>query len=268
MDIATLLGLFIGVTVVTLAIMTGSDLSIFLNLPGFLIVCGGTFAATLIKFPLSGVFVAFFVGAKAAFVNEKESPREIVDLTMRLVKRARKVGLIGLEKVNVKNSFFRKGLQLCADGRDGDVIRKMMTREMEMAIQRQEVGERVFRAIGESAPAFGMVGTLVGLVQMLSTMSDPTSIGRAMAIALLTTLYGVLIAQLIALPISDKLEAKNEIERGNKVLIIEALVQIQERNNPTAVLDILEAYLPEKQRNRREGEMPGGGAQMRRRATD
>jgi chemotaxis protein MotA len=144
----------------------------------------------------------------------------------------------------------------------------MMTREMEMAIQRQEVGERVFRAIGESAPAFGMVGTLVGLVQMLSTMSDPTSIGRAMAIALLTTLYGVLIAQLIALPISDKLEAKNEIERGNKVLIIEALVQIQERNNPTAVLDILEAYLPEKQRNRREGERPGGGAQMRRRATD
>jgi chemotaxis protein MotA len=89
-----------------------------------------------------------------------------------------------------------------------------------------------------------------------------------MAIALLTTLYGVLIAQLIALPISDKLEAKNEIERGNKVLIIEALVQIQERNNPTAVLDILEAYLPEKQRNRREGERPGGGAQMRRRATD
>lgn len=253
MDIATLLGLFIGVTVVTLAIMTGSELSIFLNLPGFLIVCGGTFAATLIKFPLSGVFVAFFVGARAAFVNEEESPLEIVDLTMRLVKLARKVGLIGLEKAKVKNSFFRKGLQLCADGLDGDVIRKMMTREMEMAIQRQEVGEQVFRGIGESAPAFGMVGTLVGLVQMLSTMSDPTAIGRGMAVALLTTLYGVLMAQLIALPISDKLEAKNEIERGNKVLIIEALMQIQARNNPTAVLDILEAYLPEKQRNRNDG---------------
>ena len=281
MDIATLLGLVIGVLVVTLAIMTGSELSIFLNLPGFLIVCGGTFAATLIKFPIAGVFVAFFVGTKAAFVNEKESPREIVDLTMRLVKRARKVGLLGLEKVRVRNTFFRKGVQLCVDGREADVIRKMMTREMELAIQRQEVGERVFRAIGESAPAFGMVGTLVGLVQMLSSMSDPTSIGRAMAIALLTTLYGVLIAQLIALPISDKLEAKNEIERGNRVLIIEAIVQIHERNNPTAVLDILEAYLPEKQRNRREGDPkpgpsmgrratdnPGGNRQMRRRATD
>ena len=267
MDIATLLGLFIGVSVVTLAIMTGSSLEIFLNLPGILIVLGGTFAATLIKFPISGVFVAFFVGIKAAFVNEHESPGEIINLTMRLVKRARKVGLLGLEKVKVKNTFFRKGVELCVDGRDVDFIRKMMTREMDLAIQRQEVGERVFRAIGESAPAFGMVGTLVGLVQMLSSMSDPTSIGRAMAVALLTTLYGVLIAQLIALPISDKLEAKNEIERANRVLIIEAIVQIHDRNNPAAVLDILEAYLPEKQRNRRSDD-PKPGENMGRRGTD
>ena len=267
MDIATLLGLIIGVTVVTLAIMTGSDLWIFLNLPGFLIVIGGTFAATLIKFPISGVFVAFFVGVKAAFVNENETPREIIDLTMRLVKRARKAGLIGLEKIRVGNSFFRKGVQLCADGRDVDFIRKTMTREMELAIQRQEVGERVFRAIGDSAPAFGMVGTLVGLVQMLSSMSDPTTIGPAMAVALLTTLYGALIAYLIALPIADKLEAKNALERANKVLIIESIVQIHERNNPTAVFDILEAYLPEKQRQRRASD-PKAGPQLGRRATD
>ena len=267
MDIATLLGLIIGVTVVTLAIMTGSDLWIFLNLPGFLIVLGGTFAATLIKFPISGVFVAFFVGIKAAFVNENETPREIIDLTMRLVKRARKAGLIGLEKIRVGNSFFRKGVQLCADGRDVDFIRKTMTREKELAIQRQEVGERVFRAIGDSAPAFGMVGTLVGLVQMLSNMSDPTTIGPAMAVALLTTLYGALIAYLIALPIADKLEAKNSLERANKVLIIESIVQIHERNNPTAVLDILEAYLPEKQRQRRASE-PKTGPQLGRRTTD
>ena len=110
MDIATLLGLVIGVTVVMLAIMTGSELSIFLNHPGFLIVCGGTFAATLIKFPISGVFVAFFVGIRAAFVNERESPHEIINLTMRLVKRARKAGFLGLEKVNVRNTFFRKGI--------------------------------------------------------------------------------------------------------------------------------------------------------------
>lgn len=270
MDIATLLGLVMGVSVVTLAIMTGSELSIFLNLPGFLIVLGGTIAATLIKFPISGVFVAFFVGTKAAFVNERESPREIIDLAMRMVKRARKKGLLGLERINVKNAFFQKGIQLCADGREPDVIRKLLTSEMELAIQRQEVGEKVFRAIGESAPAFGMVGTLVGLVQMLSSMEDPTTIGKAMAVALLTTLYGVLIAQLIALPISDKLEAKNEIEKANRVLIIEAIMQIQARNNPTIVLDVLEAYLPEKLRgnNEREGHDEEGGEHRKRRGTD
>ena len=165
-----------------------------------------------------------------------------------------------MEKVNVRNTFFLKGIQLCVDGREVDEIRKMLTQEMELAIQRQEVGERVFRAIG-------MVGTLVGLVQMLSSMDDPPTIGRAMAIALLTTLYGLLIAQLIALTISDKLEAKNAIEKANRVLIIEAIIQIHERNNSTAVLDILAAYLPEKQRNLREHD-PSPGANMGRRATD
>ncbi len=273
MDIATLGGLILGVTVVTLAIMTGSDLWIFLNLPGFLIVVGGTFAATLIKFPIAGVFTAFFVGIKVAFVNERENPREIIGTALSLVKRARKTGLIGLEKVRVRNSFFRKGTQLLADGRELDVVRKMLTKEMELAIQRQEVGERVFRAIGEAAPAFGMVGTLVGLIQMLANMNDPTSIGPAMAVALLTTLYGVLIANLIALPISDKLESKNELERANRTLIIESIAQIYEKNNPTMVMEVLEAYLPEKQRainyGRRSTDKIGGeGVNMGRRSTD
>jgi chemotaxis protein MotA len=254
LDITTVLGLIIGIVVVAVAILTGSDLWIFLNLPGFLIVIGGTFAATLIKFPLSGMFVAFTVGIKAAFVNEHDNPRELIDLSIRLTKRARKSGLLSLEKIKVANSFFKKGVQLCVDGRDAEFIRKMLTKEMDMAIMRQEVGEKVFAAIGDSAPAFGMFGTLVGLVQMLSTMSDPTSIGRAMAVALLTTLYGVLIAHLIALPISEKLRAKSVLERENRMLIIEGIVQIQERQNPTVLVELLEAYLPEKQR------LGGGGA--------
>jgi len=242
--------------VVTLAILTGSDLYIFLNLPGFLIVLGGTFAATLIKFPLSGMFIAFTVGIKAAFVNEHDNPRELIDLAIRLSKRARKSGLLSLEKIKVANTFFKKGVQLCVDGRDSEFIRKMLTKEMDMAIMRQEVGEKVFAAIGDSAPAFGMFGTLVGLVQMLSKMNDPTAIGEAMAVALLTTLYGVLIAHLIALPISEKLHAKSEQERENKLLIIEGVVQIRERQNPTVMVEILESYLPEKQRLGSEGAAP------------
>ena len=126
------------------------------------------------------------------------------------------------------------------------------------------MGEKVFAAIGDSAPAFGMFGTLVGLVQMLSNMADPTTIGRAMAVALLTTLYGVLIAHLIALPISEKLRAKSGQERENRMLIIEGIVQIHDRQNPTVMVEILEVYLPEKQRLGVEG----GTAARNRRTSD
>ncbi len=248
MDFATIAGLIIGITVVTLAILTGSDITIFLNLPGILIVLGGTFAATMIKFPLSGVFISMPVGFKAAFTNEKERPPDFIRQAMNFSKTARAKGLLALDKVSVRNPFFKKGLQMVADGRDLDYIRKILTQDMALSIQREEMGARVFMAIGESAPAFGMFGTLVGLVQMLSSMSDPTTIGKAMAVALLTTLYGVLIANLIALPIADKLAAKSEQEKASRSLIIECVFQIQQRTNPTAMMEILEAFLPEKQR--------------------
>jgi chemotaxis protein MotA len=248
MDFATLAGLAVGLTVVSLAILTGSDFTIFINLPGLLIVVGGTFAATMIKFPLSGVFVSMPVGFKAAFTNDRDRPRDYIATAVKLVKRARKDGLISLEKEKIRNSFFKKGVQLCSDGRDLDYIRKVLTQEMALSIEREEVGAKVFQAIGDAAPAFGMFGTLVGLVQMLSSMQDPTSIGPAMAIAMLTTLYGVLIANLIALPIADKLVARSNQERTLRSLIIECVFQIQQLQNPTALREILEPYLPEKQR--------------------
>ena len=267
MDFTTILGLVIGITVVTLAIMTGSDLHIFVNMPSLLIVIGGTLAATLIKFPLVSVLIAFTVGVRAAFINEADNPRELIDLAIKLTKHARKSGLTKLERLKIANSFFKKGIQLCADGRDMDFIRKMLTKEMDLAIQRQEVGAKVFMAIGDSAPAFGMFGTLVGLVQMLSQMDDPSSIGKAMAVALLTTLYGVLIAHLVALPIAEKLMAKIEQERDNRLLIMESVAQIHEKQNPTILVEILEAYLPEKQRHHQQ-EQQARSAAPTRRATD
>ena len=260
MDIATLLGLVFGITVVSLAILTGSDFTIFLNMPGALIVVGGTFAATMIKFPLSGVFISMPVGLKAAFMNDREKPRDYITLSVKLVKKARKKGLISLEKEKIRNPFFRKGIQLCADGRDLDYIRKILTQEMAQSIQREEVGARVFLAIGEAAPAFGMFGTLVGLVQMLSNMKDPTTIGPAMAVALLTTLYGVLVANLIALPIADKLEDKSAREKTLRALIIECIFQVQQLQNPPAVREILEPFLPEKQRERGSNDSYTGGS--------
>lgn len=248
MDLATMIGLAIGMTVVTLAVMSGSDLWVFLNLPGFLIVVGGTFAATLIKFPLSNVFVAFKLGLKTAFINVHENPRQLIDTSLELADRARKEGMLALEQVEVSNDFYKRGLRLCIDGHALEVVRKALTSEMELSIHRHEEGGRIFRGIGESAPAMGMIGTLVGLVQMLSSLEDPAAIGPAMAVALLTTLYGALIANLIALPIADKLESKTDEERVTKELILEAVTQIHGRQSPMVLGDILEAYLPEGQR--------------------
>ncbi len=263
MDMTTIAGLITGIIVVTLAIMTGSDLSIFINLPGFLIVVGGTFAATLVKFPLTTVWTALTVGLRAVFVNEADDPRLLINQAIKFVKLVRSEGVKALEKVPVQNSFFKKGIQLCADGNDKEFTQEMLTREMNLTIQRQEISAKVFSAIGESAPAFGMFGTIVGLVQMLSQMEDPSKIGQGMAIALLTTLYGVLIAQIAALPMSAKLLAKAHQERDNRSLIIESLKHIHDRTNPSMMLDSLESYLPEKQRL---GDAKG--RHPRRRATD
>lgn len=250
-DFATIAGLLIGITVVGLAILTGSDIMIFFNIPGLLIVFGGTFAATMVRFPLTGVFISIPVGMRAAFTNDKEKPRDYINIAVALCKRARKMGVVSLEKNKIKNPFYKKGVQLVADGRDLPYIRKILTQEMAQAIQREEMGAKVFFAIGEAAPAFGMFGTLVGLVQMLSNMNDPSKIGPAMAVALLTTLYGVLLANLVALPIADKLEAKSERDKALRALIIECVFQLQQLQNPTAMREILEPFLPEKQR-------PGG----------
>jgi chemotaxis protein MotA len=252
MDFATLAGLFIGLTVVGSAILTGSDFNIFLNLPGILIVMGGTFAATMIKFPMAGFLSSLPVGIKAAFTNDRTNPREFIKQSIAMSKRARKSGLVSLDGVKLKNQFFAKGVQLCADGRDLDYIRMILTREMARTIQQEEQSAKVYAAIGDAAPAFGMFGTLVGLVQMLANMNDPTTIGPAMAVAMLTTLYGVLIANLIALPIADKLEAKTEIQKATRGLIIECVFQIQQMTNPTEMEEVLEPFLPEKRR-------PSGG---------
>lgn len=247
-DFATLAGLMFGVGIVGLAIASGSNFNIFLNLPGFMIVAGGTIAATMIKYPITGVFISLPLGFKAAFTNDNSRSLDYINLTIKLVKRGRKNGLRTLEKVKISNTFYKKGIQLCADGKEPDFIRKVLTEEIAQEIRREQVGANVFRSIGDSAPAFGMFGTLVGLIQMLSNMTDPATIGPAMAVAMLTTLYGVLISQLIAYPISEKLVSKITRQQEQRELILECIIQIQALQNPTSLADILEPYLPENQR--------------------
>ena len=137
---------------------------------------------------------------------------------------------------------------MCADGRDPGYIREFLNAEMDLSIVRQESSIKIFFSIAEAAPAFGMFGTLVGLIQMLSSLEDPTTVGKGLAVALLTTMYGVLISYLFAQPIAEKLDQKLSADSGNRVLVIECVVLVQQLKNPTEMYDILEAYLPENLR--------------------
>lgn len=248
MDIATFLGLIVGVGVIGAAVMVGSDLGVFLNLPGFLIVVGGTFAATLIKFPISNLAGALWDGIKVAFISRRTDAQQLIEQAGQLATVARKKGVLALEDQPIGNSFMRKGIMMIVDGAGPEHIHQVLTRDMTQSIQREENGERIFRAIGDSAPAFGMIGTLVGLVQTLSQMDDPAAIGPNMAIALLTTLYGAVVAYLVANPIAEKLSTKAIQDRSNRELILDSVLGIQRGENPRVIVELLEAYLKNDRR--------------------
>ncbi len=243
MDLATLIGMIAGTIVILAAILVGGDISTFINVPSLLVVFGGTVAATLIKFSLADCLFAVKLGLKQAFVDESVNPRELVERIKELANKARKDGLLALEDEPVTNVFFKKGIQLCVDGQAPEFVQKVLENEMDESIERMELGERIYRAIGDAAPAYGMIGTLVGLVQMLANMSDPSSIGPSMAVALLTTLYGALFANLFALPIADKLGIRYQYDRRTKRLIIEGVLGIAQGESPHVIEEILGTYL-------------------------
>jgi chemotaxis protein MotA len=252
LDFATILGLLGGVTVVIFAIGEDGNFAQFVNVQGFIIVLGGTFASTMVKFPIQNFFKAIPVGLKAVVTNTKISPVDLINQAIELSDTCRRDTrkLLAVEEhlKQIKDPFFKKGLQMCADGRDSNYIRDFLNAEMDLSIVRQESSIKIFFSIAEAAPAFGMFGTLVGLIQMLSSLEDPTTVGKGLAVALLTTMYGVLVSYLFAQPIAEKLDQKLSADAGNRVLVIECVCMVQQLKNPTEMYDILEAYLPENLR--------------------
>ncbi len=247
MDIATLVGLLGGFGIIIGAIATGGDVMIFVDVPSTLIVVGGTFMVTLMQVSLSDFLGSFAIGLKA-FMYKVDDPKKLIEDAVSLADIARKNGLLALEGQEIGNPFMKKGISLCVDGHDPSLVQKMLTRDIDLTIQRHEVGQRMFKNMATMAPAMGMIGTLVGLVQMLSNMSDPAAIGPAMAVALLTTLYGAVIANAFAQPLADKLARVSELERTNKALILETIGGIQEGMNPKVLEQMLGTYLPPKKR--------------------
>ncbi len=249
MDLATIIGMVTGAVVVFVAIFLGGSLSQFIDVPSILIVLGGGLAATLIRFPLNGILGAFVVGSKVGFTHKKIEPRDLVEQITEMADVVRKSGPLGLENVEIEDPTLARGVQYIADGYETDFIRESMERERDLYLERLAEGKRVFKGLGDSAPAFGMIGTLVGLVQMLANMDDPSTIGPSMAIALLTTLYGALLSNLVCLPLVDKLDAKFDIEELNQTLVIDGVMQIRESKSPAIIREMLIAYLPEKARH-------------------
>ena len=247
MDLATLVGLLAAFGVIIAAIASGGDFAQFINGPSLLIVIGGTIGASLVKFPLKNFLGAFKVAMKA-FMYKGDSAPVLIEEAMELANAARKSGLLALESMEIRNEFLAKGIQLCVDGHDPEFVRKMLGKDINQTIERHDTGQNIFKAIGDMAPAMGMIGTLIGLVQMLSAMDDPKSIGPAMAVALLTTLYGAIVANAFALPVADKLAYRSSEERINKSLILETISGIQEGLNPRVLESLLKTYLPGGQR--------------------
>ncbi len=247
MDLATLIGIIGAIGAIIVSIMMGGEMGMFVNAPGLMIVVGGTIAVTLMKFPLGLTLGAFGIALKA-FIHKPQQPSKIIEQSMELANVARKEGLLGLENVEVENEFLRDGIQLVVDGNDSALVQKMLSKNISLAIERNETGLNIFKAIGDVAPAMGMIGTLIGLVQMMSNMSDPKAIGPAMAVALLTTFYGAVIANTMALPIADKLAHRSNEERLNKSMILESINAIQEGLNPRMIEGLLNAYLPESKK--------------------
>ena len=204
MDIATIIGPGQRTVLILASIVIGGSALIFINIPGLLIVVGGTLATTFIKFTMADVIGSINVAMKA-FMVKMEAPENIINEMVEFTRIAKKEGLIALEKETPTDPFSGKALRYLSDGYDEGLIADMLNKDIRLMRQRHTTGQNVFKGMGDSAPAFGMVGTLIGLVQMLASMSDPASIGPSMAVALLTTLYGAVLANLVALPLADKL---------------------------------------------------------------
>lgn len=251
MDIATLIGLLGGIGIIIGAIATGGEIMLFVNLPGLLIVVGGTFMITLMQVSMKDFLSSFGIAMKAFFYKTDDAPT-LIEEAVQLADVARKNGLLALEGQEIGNDFLKKGINLCVDGHDPVLVQKLLTKDINLTIERHEVGQGMFKRMAVMAPAMGMIGTLIGLVQMLANMSDPASIGPAMAIALLTTLYGAIIANAFAQPLADKLARASQMEKTNKSLILETISGIQEGMNPRVLEQMLSTYLPSSKRVKEE----------------
>ena len=252
-DFATLIGLAGALWAVGTALASGEGgVQVFINTPSLMIVIAGSISVVLMKFGLVQFLGAVRVAFQAFFFRS-QSPTKLIEHVMELANLVRREGMLALEEVDIRNPFLKKGVEYLVDNIDPGIIKATLNREMYQAMERHENGRKIFKALGDVGPAMGMIGTLIGLVQMLTAMDDPKSIGPAMAVALLTTLYGAMLANMFALPIADKLGLRNQEERVAKMLIIDSILGIHQEMHPRILEESLKPYVARGKRDKKKG---------------
>ena len=247
MDFATLLGILSSVGFVSFAVFSKEGADIFWNPQGLLIVLGGSAGIVMIKFSFKQ-WLGAFAAAGSAFRSSTDNPDELIAQMVELSGIARKDGMLALENVEIEYGFLKQGVRMLIDGSSREVVSEVLYKDRQQFLDRQTWGTKVWSAWGEVAPAMGMVGTLIGLVQMLVDLSDPKAIGPAMAVALLTTLYGSLIANVIAIPLCDKLTLRKANEGRLMAMCIDGVLGIQGGQNPRILESMLKTYVDPKKR--------------------
>ncbi len=258
MDLATLLGITLGTGLLMGSIVMGGEMGLFWNPAGLMIVLGGTFAALFVNFPMKNV-VGVLPLVRVAFSDSARNPRKVIDTLVDFAESSRREGLLALEEKaqSLDEEFLQRGIQLVVDGTDAELVRSILEIDLAFLEQRHKTGQQIFSQLGTIAPAFGMIGTLIGLIQMLQELDDPDQVGVGMAVALLTTLYGAVIANLVFLPIAGKLQVKSAEEILIREVMIEGILSIQAGENPRIVEEKLRAFLSPEQRTEESGQLTG-----------
>ena len=255
MDKATAGGLGGAIVLLLTAILIapGSSLMAFWDTPSFAVVVGGGIAATCIAFPMASVLITPKVCKKVFQPNQPDMPGTIAEL-VKLAEVARKDGILALESrtADIEDPFMLLGLQMAVDGTERELVEAVMRAEMDAVRSRHKTGKGLFETLGRYAPAFGMIGTLMGLIIMLGNMEDPDAIGPGMAVALITTLYGAMVSNMVALPFADKLAFYSRQEMEVREVVVQGILSIQDGDNPRVLEQKLSTMLPADQREQKE----------------
>ncbi|HED11461.1 MAG TPA: motility protein A [Caldithrix abyssi] len=251
MELGSAIGLVAGAILVLAGILLSGPLGPFLDLASFIVVVGGAIAATLIATSLSDVIAVANV-VKNAFLGPKLDFVNLIEAIVEMARKARREGLLAVDKeVNkIENPFLKSGMEMVVDGTEPELIRQVMETELSYMQSRHMVGQNLLNTLGTYAPAFGMIGTLMGLIAMLQNLDDPAAIGPGMAVALITTFYGALFSNLIFLPLATKLGKHNDQETLEKEMIIEGVLSIQYGEHPNTISRKLLNFLPPKERDK------------------